>query len=155
MAGIRIAGLSVYQTDTRPDVKENLELWAKNRRADCEPADELRMAEDSDDGHDGDLNGNQRRTHHRQPHSPDVEGNEINSGSTPLSFPYACVLFSPSGVKAVFAALESLQWPVDDILFVAVGPSTLKALHAKGFRRTGMAEKPNPECVVDAIVRGF
>ena len=73
----------------------------------------------------------------------------------PLPHPDALVFFSPSGVKAVSSALESLQWPVDDILLVAVGPTTLKALEAKGFRNTAMAEKPNPERVVDAVVKSF
>ena len=107
-AGIRVVGLSVYETMPRSDVTDHLEKWARRLRDETERETEDRLT--------------------------------------------ALVFFSPSGVKAVASALDTLNWPVDDFLHVAVGPTTLKALNAKGYRRTTMADKPKAEEVVDAVV---
>ncbi len=56
-------------------------------------------------------------------------------------------------MKAASSAFSSLQWPVDEILQVAIGPTTLKALVGRGFTRVAMAQEPKPEKVVDALVR--
>ena len=92
-----------------------------------------------------------------------VSANLTNAPSPPhpppptssLPHPDACVFFSPSGVKSVSPTFDYLQWPVNAILLVAVGPTTMKALHAKGYEKVEVSSKPNPQQVVETVVEAL
>ena len=163
-AGISVVGLSVYTTETRPDIARNLGEWAKRKRTNDDGYGTSSMTSQSDSRDGENLIDDSSNDEKENKVDESVYGGEIKVTprdflSLPLSpllaHPIVCVFFSPSGVKAASAAFEILQWPVDEILHVAVGPTTLKALDAKGVRRKTMASKPNPESVVQAIVDSF
>jgi uroporphyrinogen-III synthase len=62
------------------------------------------------------------------------------------------IYFSPSGVKFTIDSLRELEIDLDLIKFVAIGPSTERALLENGLKVYRVCEKPNPESLLKALL---
>ncbi|GAU92541.1 hypothetical protein RvY_04610 [Ramazzottius varieornatus] len=68
-----------------------------------------------------------------------------------LGFPDVNVFFSPSGVQFMDQILRAESIAFKQTKYVAIGPTTAKALESAGYHVSAVAEHPNPERVVAAL----
>lgn len=60
--------------------------------------------------------------------------------------------FSPSGLKSVGSALQTLEIAMEKMKLIAIGKTTAKSIQESGLSPLCVAEKPTPESLAEAIV---
>ncbi|XP_033757028.1 uroporphyrinogen-III synthase-like isoform X2 [Pecten maximus] len=67
--------------------------------------------------------------------------------------PSHMVFFSPSGVEAILPVLHSSWFPKDQIKYISIGRTTSQAMTKHRVPITGVCSKPDPQCLLDAVLR--
>ncbi|XP_033106830.1 uroporphyrinogen-III synthase-like [Anneissia japonica] len=62
------------------------------------------------------------------------------------------VFFSPSGVRFSCEAISSLIPAMDEIQFIAIGPTTKEAMEKSGYTVTATAESPSPGSLLKILI---
>ncbi|PNF26751.1 Uroporphyrinogen-III synthase [Cryptotermes secundus] len=79
-----------------------------------------------------------------------LTGDEL---STKLSTREIVAYFSPSGMKFTIPVLEKMEVPLQQLKFVAIGPTTEAALLEHKLKVWSVASKPTPEHLLEAILK--
>ncbi|KAL5016970.1 hypothetical protein ScPMuIL_006559 [Solemya velum] len=82
----------------------------------------------------------------------DLEGlvrNYIHSEGVPEFV----VFFSPSGVQSITSAVPSDILPLTKVKVIAIGPTTQKAIEQQGLAVYGVATKPEPQALLNIILK--
>ncbi|XP_030767271.1 uroporphyrinogen-III synthase-like [Sitophilus oryzae] len=62
------------------------------------------------------------------------------------------VFFSPSGFTSTIGHIKRLPEDLNEVKFIAIGPVTETAIKEQNFNVYRIATKPNPQCVLEAIL---
>ncbi|XP_026968728.1 uroporphyrinogen-III synthase isoform X4 [Sagmatias obliquidens] len=88
--------------------------------------------------------------YHTIPH-PGIQGN-LNSYYSQQGIPASITFFSPSGLTHSLKHIQELSGDnIDQIKFVAIGPTTAHALAAQGLPVSCTAESPTPQALAAGI----
>ncbi|XP_069674066.1 uroporphyrinogen-III synthase-like [Periplaneta americana] len=68
-------------------------------------------------------------------------------------FPEVVVYFSPSGLKFTVPILHKLEVPLEELKFVAIGPTTQEAILDYNLKVWSVASRPTPEHLLEAVLK--
>ncbi|CAL1526147.1 unnamed protein product [Lymnaea stagnalis] len=77
--------------------------------------------------------------------------NAIHGALAQLGVPNYAVFFSPSGFQYTLTVVDRDSLPLEKVKIIALGPATYKSICDLGYTPHGMAEKPDPDSLLQLL----